>query len=136
MCQFGSVTFHLRERTVSLAWRWRLDPYSLLPTDNEWNSTHHFVEYTLPLEEGGAAPNGLISLAVWLPDVPEGMQVPVIAERVLTSRKPASKPLRLKFPEVGWGRCSLTKFYRTAMLLPKSQSQAPDGAITTHGFDG
>ena len=55
-------------------------PYSLLPTDNEWNSTHHFVEYTLPLEEGGAAPNGLISLAVWLPDVPEGMQVPVIAE--------------------------------------------------------
>ena len=38
------------------------------------------MEYTLPLEEGGAAPNGLISLAVWLPDVPEGMQVPVIAE--------------------------------------------------------
>ena len=55
-------------------------PYALLPTDNEWNSTHHFVEYTLPIEEGGAAPNGLISLAVWLPDVPDGVQVPVIAE--------------------------------------------------------
>ena len=39
-------------------------PYSLLETDNEWGSTHHFVEYELPLEEGGAAPNGLISLAV------------------------------------------------------------------------
>ena len=41
-------------------------PYDVLPTENEWNSTHHFVEYTLPIEEGGAAPNGLISLAVWL----------------------------------------------------------------------
>ena len=37
-------------------------PYDVLPTENEWNSTHHFVEYTLPIEEGGAAPNGLISL--------------------------------------------------------------------------
>ena len=55
-------------------------PYELLQTDNEWNSTHHFVEYTLPLEEGGAAPNGLISLAVWRPNVPEGTLVPVIAE--------------------------------------------------------
>ena len=55
-------------------------PYELLPTDNAWNSTHHFVEYTLPIEEGGAAPNGLISLAVWRPNVPEGVQVPVIAE--------------------------------------------------------
>ena len=55
-------------------------PYDLLPTENEWNSTHHFVEYTLPLEEGGAAPNGLISLAVWRPNVPEGVTVPVIAE--------------------------------------------------------
>lgn len=55
-------------------------PYDVLPTENEWNSTHHFVEYTLPIEEGGAAPNGLISLAVWLPDVPDGMKVPVIAE--------------------------------------------------------
>ena len=55
-------------------------PYSLLPTENEWNSTHHFVEYTLPIEEGGAAPNALISLAVWRPNVPEGTLVPVIAE--------------------------------------------------------
>ena len=55
-------------------------PYDLLPTENEWNSTHHFVEYTIPLEEGGAAPNGLISLAVWRPNVPEGTLVPVIAE--------------------------------------------------------
>ena len=55
-------------------------PYSTLSTDNEWNSTHHFVEYTLPIEEGGAAPNGLISLAVWRPNVPEGTLVPVIAE--------------------------------------------------------
>lgn len=55
-------------------------PYEIMPTENAWNSTHHFVEYTLPLEEGGAAPNGLISLAVWRPLVPEGTLVPVIAE--------------------------------------------------------
>lgn len=54
--------------------------YELLPTENEWNSTHYFVEYDLPLSEGGAAPNGLISLAVWRPNVPEGVKVPVIAE--------------------------------------------------------
>ena len=54
--------------------------YEILPTDNEWNSTHYFVEYSLPLEEGGAAPDGLISLAVWRPIVPEGEKVPVIAE--------------------------------------------------------
>ena len=56
-------------------------PYELLGTDNEWNSTHHFVEYSLPIEEGGAAPdNAVISLAVWRPNVPEGVTVPVIAE--------------------------------------------------------
>ena len=55
-------------------------PYEILPTENAWNSTHHFVEYTLPIEEGGAAPNGLISLAVWRPNVPDGVKVPVIAE--------------------------------------------------------
>ncbi len=54
--------------------------YELLETPNEWDSTHVFVEYELPLEEGGAAPNGVISLAYWRPDVPEGVQVPVIAE--------------------------------------------------------
>ncbi len=54
--------------------------YDILETDNEWDSTHVFVEYELPLEEGGAAPNGLISLAYWRPNVPEGVQVPVIAE--------------------------------------------------------
>ena len=55
-------------------------PYEILETANEWNSTHVFVEYELPLEEGGAAPNGLISLAYWRPIVPEGVKVPVIAE--------------------------------------------------------
>jgi predicted acyl esterase len=55
-------------------------PYEILATDNEWNSTHHFVQYTLPIEEGGAAPNAQISLAVWRPNVPEGITVPVIAE--------------------------------------------------------
>ena len=56
-------------------------PYEPLPTDNEWNSTHHFVQYSLPIEEGGAAPDGaVISLAVWRPNVPEGVTVPVIAE--------------------------------------------------------
>ncbi len=52
----------------------------IFETENEWNSTHVFVEYELPLEEGGAAPNGLISLAYWRPIVPEGVKVPVIAE--------------------------------------------------------
>ena len=55
-------------------------PYDIMPTDNEWNSTHYFVEYELPISEGGAAPNGLISLAVWRPIVEEGVLVPVIAE--------------------------------------------------------
>ena len=31
-------------------------PYDLLQTPNEWDSTHVFVEYELPLEEGGALP--------------------------------------------------------------------------------
>lgn len=55
-------------------------PYEIFETANEWNSTHVFVEYELPLEEGGAAPNGMISLAYWRPIVPEGVTVPVIAE--------------------------------------------------------
>ena len=43
-------------------------PYEILATENEWNSTHHFVEYSLPISEGGAAPdNAVISLAVWRP---------------------------------------------------------------------
>ena len=54
--------------------------YDLLETDNEWSSTHYFVEFELPLSEGGSAPNGLVSLAVWLPKVPDGTTVPVIAE--------------------------------------------------------
>ena len=55
-------------------------PYTLKETDNEWNSSHHFVEFDLPLSEGGAAPNGKVSLGLWLPDVEEGTKVPVIAE--------------------------------------------------------
>ena len=54
--------------------------YTVLETENAWNSTHHFVNFALPLSEGGSAPNGVVSLAVWLPDVPDGMTVPVIAE--------------------------------------------------------
>ncbi len=54
--------------------------YELLETENEWSSTHHFVNFELPLSEGGSAPNGVVSLAVWLPNVPEGVTVPVIAE--------------------------------------------------------
>ena len=55
-------------------------PYELLVTENEWDSVHQFVEYDLPLSEGGDAPDGKISLAYWRPDVPEGVTVPVIAE--------------------------------------------------------
>ncbi len=54
--------------------------YQPLATANEWNSTHVFVEFNLPIEEGGSAPNGKVSLAYWRPDVPEGVEVPVIAE--------------------------------------------------------
>ena len=54
--------------------------YEILETANEWNSTHVFVEYELPPEEGGAAPNGIISLAYWRPNVPPDVKVPVIAE--------------------------------------------------------
>lgn len=45
-----------------------------------WLGTHHFVEFDLPLEEGGAAPNGQVSLAVWVPVMEDNMTVPVIAE--------------------------------------------------------
>ena len=45
-----------------------------------WLGTHHFVEFELPLEEGGAAPDGKVSLAVWVPIMEDGMTVPVIAE--------------------------------------------------------
>lgn len=59
-------------------------PYGLLQGESEWNSTHVFVEYDLPLSEGGAAADPTdsprISLAYWRPDVPPGVQVPVIAE--------------------------------------------------------
>ena len=55
-------------------------PYTLKETENDWNSSHHFVEFNLPLSEGGAAPNGKVSLGLWLPDVSEGVKVPVIAE--------------------------------------------------------
>ena len=57
-------------------------PYSLLETANEWNSTHVFVEYELPATEGGAGVtnDAKISLAYWLPKVPDGVKVPVIAE--------------------------------------------------------
>ena len=45
-----------------------------------WLGTHHFVEFDLPVEEGGAAPNGQVSLAVWIPVMEDNMTVPVIAE--------------------------------------------------------
>ena len=45
-----------------------------------WLGTHHFVEFELPLEEGGAAPDGKVSLAVWVPIMEDNMTVPVIAE--------------------------------------------------------
>ena len=45
-----------------------------------WLGTHHFVEFDLPVEEGGAAPNGQVSLAVWVPVMDDNMTVPVIAE--------------------------------------------------------
>ena len=45
-----------------------------------WLGTHHFVEFDLPVEEGGSAPNGQVSLAVWVPVMEGNMTVPVIAE--------------------------------------------------------
>ena len=61
--------------------------YELLETDNQFNSEHVYVEYDLPIGEGGAAVTceiGMdcpqISLAFWRPKVPAGMKVPVIAE--------------------------------------------------------
>ena len=45
-----------------------------------WLGTHYFVDFELPLEEGGAAPNGKVSLAVWVPVLEDNQTVPVIAE--------------------------------------------------------
>ena len=75
-------------------------PYELLETENEWDLTC-IVEYELPLEEGGAAPNGLISLAYWRPNVPEGVQVPVIAEFGPYFKSRVFKLLLLRFLAVG-----------------------------------
>ena len=59
-------------------------PYSLLENSHPNNATHVFVDVYLPLEEGGAALDPTnpprMSLAYWLPDVPEGVKVPVILE--------------------------------------------------------
>ena len=59
----------------------------MLETENQFNSEHVYVEYDLPIGEGGAAVTceiGMdcpqISLAFWRPKVPAGMKVPVIAE--------------------------------------------------------
>ena len=75
-------------------------PYEILETQNEWDSTHVFVEYELPLSEGGAAPNGLISLAYWRPDVPEGVQVPVIAEFGPYFQEPSVQTPTIEVPEL------------------------------------
>ena len=50
----------------------------ILETDNEWTNSS-FVNFEFLLVKG-AVPNGVVSLAVWLPDVPDGQTVPVIAE--------------------------------------------------------
>jgi len=100
-------------------------PYEILPTENEWNSTHHFVEYTLPIEEGGAAPNGLISLAVWRPNVPEGVKVPVIAESGPYFQEPSVQTPTIEVPVAGSVKCSLTRSCPTGMPLPRYRFQAP-----------
>ena len=74
-------------------------PYDLLQTPNEWDSTHVFVEYELPLEEGGAAPNGVISLAYWRPNVPEGFKCQYANLDLLS--KP-SVQTQLSIPELAW----------------------------------
>ena len=76
--------------------------YEVLETANEWNSTHHFVEYELPLEEGGAAPNGLISLAVWRPDVEDGVKVPVIAEIGPYFQEPSVQTPTIEVWKLAW----------------------------------
>jgi len=57
-------------------------PYSLLQTENIYNSEHAFVDVYLPPEEGGAALDPLngpkMSVAYWRPDVLETVKVPVI----------------------------------------------------------
>ncbi len=47
-------------------------PYEILPAE------HHFVEFDLPLGHG--APSAQVSLGVFMPDVPEGTKVPVVAD--------------------------------------------------------
>jgi putative CocE/NonD family hydrolase len=61
--------------------------YGILETENEFNSEHVMIPYDLPITEGGAAVTcsiGMdcpqISLAYWRPNVPSGMEVPVIVE--------------------------------------------------------
>lgn len=54
----------------------KVGPYAQLPVE-EW-----VVPFELGMEEGGAAltGGGRVHLAVWRPDVPDGMEVPVIAD--------------------------------------------------------
>ena len=73
---------HLTDFVTDDSHSYVLDNGSLTGPNGEslWSGTHHFVEFDLPIEEGGAAPNGKVSLAVWIPLVEEGVTVPVIAE--------------------------------------------------------
>jgi len=73
---------HLQDYVTNGSHSYILENGTLRGPNNQslWSGTHHFVDFELPLEEGGSAPNGKVSLAVWIPDVPEGTQVPVIAE--------------------------------------------------------
>jgi predicted acyl esterase len=59
-------------------------PYRQLATDHPLNATMVMIDVDLPVTEGGAAVDPTnppkMSLAYFRPDVPEGMQVPVIME--------------------------------------------------------
>ena len=68
--------------------------YQQLETANEWNSTHVFVDFELPLSEGGAAPNDMISQHIGY-RMFGGTKVPIIAEIVRISNHQSNSTIEV-----------------------------------------
>ena len=78
--------------------------YEILATENEWNSTHHFVEYTLPIEEGGLHQTQRLASQCGDQMFLKASRFQLLLNSVLISRKRASKHQASKYPAHGLAR--------------------------------
>ena len=129
---------HLSDFTTDDAHSYVLQNGSFTGPNGEslWSGTHHFVQFDLPLDEGGAAPNGMVSLAVWVPMVPNGTTVPVIAEfGPYFDEASVSTP---GIEEAGtWLGQMIIEQILPAWICVRASICDGDGAFESlHGFDG